>query len=111
MVSERVHAPENIIQAISHPREGHARTHIAGGKHPMNLFPTQTAVTRIGDKKRLVVPVDKSVLQCRQISEHSDDENENGNYQSSETRGLTVDDRHRWQLVTPWLLTSSIFLA
>jgi hypothetical protein len=75
MVSEGVHAPENIIQTISHPGERHARTQIAGGKHPAKLLPTQTAVIRIGDEKRFVVPVDKSVSQRRDIDQHGKNEN------------------------------------
>ena len=75
MVSEGVHAPENIIQAISHPGERHTRAQIAGGKHPAKLVPTQTAVIGIGDQKRLVVPVDKSVLQRGDKDHYGDDEN------------------------------------
>jgi hypothetical protein len=47
MVSAGIHAPEKIVQTISHPVQRHARAIKAGGKHPTKLLPSQSSIMGI----------------------------------------------------------------
>ena len=66
VISRGLHPPNNIIQTKRHPGERNIVPHLEVGKHPLQLGRAQPAVTRIGEKINLVIPVDKPGVQCRQ---------------------------------------------
>src|SRR5258708_5591237 len=66
MVSDRVHPPDNVVQAQGHPREGDIVSHQERREHPPELDCAEAAVIRIVDKILVVIPVDESTFQGRQ---------------------------------------------
>src|SRR6266542_1966370 len=76
MISDWVHSPDDIIQAVRDVVQGHARTEIAGGKHPSKLLPPETSVVSIFEEKFPIIPIDKPILERREKNDkgHKPDE-------------------------------------
>src|SRR5262245_4277078 len=62
MVSDRIHAPDEIVQAQAHPRQWHVVTQQPGGPHPREMRPAESTKARVVGEVLKVVPVQELVM-------------------------------------------------
>src|SRR2546422_1698107 len=76
MIPEGVHAPEQVVEAESHPRQWNVVAQVRG-PHPAELGPGEPPIVRVLEEIRNIVPAYKLVLQrrqervCRRSEEHT----------------------------------------
>ena len=79
VVSPRVHAAQDIVQAQGQPGHRDVVTHEGGPEHPADLGPAETAIVLVLDEVALVVPVEELAREARREGEDRDgDDNEEG---------------------------------
>jgi hypothetical protein len=59
VIPDRVHPPDEIVEAEGHPSQGDVETHERGGPHPAELRPAHAAIERVLRQIVGVVPVDE----------------------------------------------------
>src|SRR5262245_55633791 len=62
VIADRVHAPEEVIEAEGDPGQGHVVADVKGGEHPLELGPAEAAVGRVVEEVLAVVPAAHEVV-------------------------------------------------
>jgi len=76
MITERVHAPERIVEGEAQPRERPIIIHVKRREHPPQVIPTETPVMRVCDEVVVISGSYEAGVQARKKSECSEAENQ-----------------------------------
>src|SRR3954466_606458 len=79
MITGRLHAPEEIIDAEGHPAERLIMTHIKCREHPFELRPAEPAIGQVFRHCGVIVPIDEIVPERGQKDRSGRDYDENRN--------------------------------
>src|SRR2546427_5220378 len=77
MIPERIHAPQQVVQAEGHPRERNVVAPVRR-PHPAEVAPGEPPIVRVVEEILVIVPVDELVLERRQERGEGDESNERG---------------------------------
>jgi hypothetical protein len=61
MITERLHTPQQIVQAEGNPAERLVMTLVKGSKHPEEMRPAKTSKVLVLDESLQVIPIDEAV--------------------------------------------------
>src|SRR4029077_6174150 len=79
VVSPRVHAAQDVVEAQGQPGHGDVVAHEGGPEHPADLGPAEAAIVLVLDEVALVVPVQELAREARGEGEDGDgDDGEEG---------------------------------